>query len=115
MEKNRFMFISYSHSGFTILKISPAAICSTKIIAVAAIYSQPILEKNHLTYVEKGTTVIDIVTPYFVPGLCVSALGALLAVLFTLRRALAQKREKQLEEREKKNETCIDNAPEHSE
>lgn len=77
--------------------------------------SQPILEKNHLTYVEKGTTVIDIVTPYFVPGLCVSALGALLAVLFTLRRALAQKREKQLEEREKKNETCIDNAPEHSE
>lgn len=43
-----------------------------------------IYEKNHLTYVDKGVTVIKLRYPYFVAGLTVSIAGIILAILYMI-------------------------------
>ena len=61
---------------------------------------QDIEMKNHLTYVDKGHTVIDLHYPYFWQGLAVTLLGLVLSVIFIgsiRRRQVKESREKWLD------------------
>lgn len=54
---------------------------------------QPIEPRNHLTYVNGGTTKINLVYPYMATGLVISAVGLLLSILYliSMRKQLKEK------------------------
>lgn len=46
--------------------------------------SQSLEERNHLTFVDKGTTTIDLVYPYAAAGLAISGIGLLLSIIYLI-------------------------------